>query len=426
MKKICCAGKRLVLLLVVMTLILSGIAGAQAKTTLHVIGSFYDLPQEMQWYKDWVKLHPKDELKVNTSIFPTYETTEDMIKALEAQKGKYSVMIMNSAYADWEQVRDSGLLADLSGSELLTSYVGRMYPAFQEMVYKDGKLTGIPYDAVVDASGLFCNQECWEKAGYGTEDVPTCFLDLLDFLEKWAERNKKEPTGISLMQTYLFVNFARDSYTDWLSRFYVAQYVNQCLRQGEKSVFNTPEAIAVLKRIARIGEALYECDCEDAPHPKIQWDTEGEYGFHTSWLLDDGISSNAPQYNIPCRVTADAPEIYPLRVEVLCIPQNAPKQEQALEFANFYIQRINDAVSSDDMSYETRDYLDCKSRLLTDAATSEAYREMASHMEYSHWNYEIPYAQKIQEAIRRFAAGSISAEELVVTIDESITADLGK
>ena len=44
MKKICCAGKRLVLLLAVMILILSGIAGAQAKTTLHVIGEFYDWP----------------------------------------------------------------------------------------------------------------------------------------------------------------------------------------------------------------------------------------------------------------------------------------------------------------------------------------------------------------------------------------------
>ena len=422
MKKICCAGKRLVLLLVVMTLILSGIAGAQAKTTLHVIGSFYDLPQEMQWYKDWVKLHPKDELKVNTSIFPTYETTEDMIKALEAQKGKYSVMIMNSAYADWEQVRDSGLLADLSGSELLTSYVGRMYPAFQEMVYKDGKLTGIPYDAVVDASGLFCNQECWEKAGYGTEDVPTCFLDLLDFLEKWAERNEAEPTGISLMQTYMFVNFARDSYTDWLSRFYVDQYVNQCLMQGERPVFNTPEAITILKKIAWIGEALYECDSK-VPRTEIQWDTEGEYGFHTSWLLEDGMYGS---YIIPCRVTKDAPEIYPVHMEILCIPQNAPEREQALEFVEHYIQHVNDAVPSDDMSYETRDYLEWKSQLLTDAEATDSYREMVSHMEYSHRNYEIPYAQKIQKAISKFAAGSISAEELVVIIDESITADLGK
>ena len=422
MKKICCAGKRLVLLLVVMTLILSGIAGAQAKTTLHVIGSFYDLPQEMQWYKDWVKLHPKDELKVNTSIFPTYETTEDMIKALEAQKGKYSVMIMNSAYADWEQVRDSGLLADLSGSELLTSYVGRMYPAFQEMVYKDGKLTGIPYDAVVDASGLFCNQECWEKAGYGTEDVPTCFLDLLDFLEKWAERNEAEPTGISLMQTYLFVNFARDSYTDWLSRFYVDQYVNQCLRQGERPVFNTPEAITILKKIAWIGEALYECDSK-VPRTEIQWDTEGEYGFHTSWLLEDGMYGS---YIIPCRVTKDAPEIYPVHMEILCIPQNAPEREQALEFVEHYIQHVNDAVPSDDMSYETRDYLEWKSQLLTDAEATDSYREMVSHMEYSHWNYEVPFAQKIQKAISKFAAGSITAEELVVIIDESITADLGK
>ena len=49
MKKRCYAGKRLMLLLAVMILILSGTAGAQAKTTLHVIGSFYDLPQEMQW-----------------------------------------------------------------------------------------------------------------------------------------------------------------------------------------------------------------------------------------------------------------------------------------------------------------------------------------------------------------------------------------
>ena len=71
MKKMCCAGKRLVLLLAVMILILSGIAGAQAKTTLHVIGEFYDWPKDMQWYKDWVKFHPRDELKVNTSIYPT-------------------------------------------------------------------------------------------------------------------------------------------------------------------------------------------------------------------------------------------------------------------------------------------------------------------------------------------------------------------
>ena len=303
MKKICCAGKRLVLLLAVMTLLLSEIAGAQAKTTLRVVGEFYDWPKDMQWYKDWVKLHPKDELKVNTSIYSTYQNAEELVKALEAKKGKYSVMRIQSAYADWEQVRDSGLLVDLSGSEQLTSYVRRMYPVFQEMVYKDGKLTGIPCASCVDWAGLCCNPECWEKAGYGTEDVPTCFLDLLDFLEKWAERNEAEPTGISLMQTYMFVNFARDSYTDWLSRFYVDQYVNQCLRQGERPVFNTPEAITILKKIAWIGEALYECDSK-VPRTEIQWDTEGEYGFHTSWLLEDGMYGS---YIIPCRVTKDAP-----------------------------------------------------------------------------------------------------------------------
>ena len=48
-----------------MALILSGIVCAQAKT-LRVVGEFYDLPKAMQWYKDWVKLHPRDELKVNT------------------------------------------------------------------------------------------------------------------------------------------------------------------------------------------------------------------------------------------------------------------------------------------------------------------------------------------------------------------------
>ena len=422
MKKMCCAGKRLVLFLAVMILILSGIVGAQAKTTLRVIGEFYDWPKDMQWYKDWVKLHPRDELKVNTSIYPTYQNAEELIKALEAKKGKYSVMRIESAYADWEQVRDSGLLVDLSGSEQLTSYVGRMYPVFQEMVYKDGKLTGIPCASCVDWAGLCCNPECWEKAGYGAEDVPTCFLDLLDFLEKWAERNEAEPTGISLMQTYMFVNFARDSYTDWLSRFYVDQYVNQCLMQGERPVFNTPEAITILKKIAWIGEALYECDSK-VPRTEIQWDTEGEYGFHTSWLLEDGMYGS---YIIPCRVTKDAPEIYPVHMEILCIPQNAPEREQALEFVEHYIQHVNDAVPSDDMSYETRDYLEWKSQLLTDAEATDSYREMVSHMEYSHWNYEIPFAQKIQKAISKFAAGSISAEELVVIIDESITADLGK
>ncbi len=407
--------KRLIcILLAVFALILSGIAGA--------VGEFYDLPKAMQWYKDWVKLHPRDELKVNTSIYPTYQNAEDLIKALEAKKGKYSVMRIQSVYADWEQVRDSGLLVDLSGSEQLTSYVGRMYSVFQEMVYKDGKLTGVPCASCVDWAGLCCNPECWEKAGYGTEDVPTCFLELLDFLEKWAERNEAEPTGISLMQNYMFVNFARDSYTDWLSRFYVDQYVNQCLRQGEKPVFNTPEAIATLKKIAWIGEALYECDSK-VPRTEIQWETEGEYGFHTSWLLEDGMYGS---YIIPCRVTKDAPVIYPVHMEILCIPQNAPERELALEFVEHYIQHVNDAVPSDDMSYETRDYLEWKSQLLTDAEATDSYREMVSHMEYSHRNYEIPYAQKIQKAISKFAAGSISAEELVVIIDESITADLGK
>ncbi len=426
MKKGTLWGKRMILLLAVTAMLLLEIAGAQAGT-LRVLVDCYDWPKQLEWYKGWVKQHPGDELKVKDSFLGVYQNTEEMIKALEARNAKYSVIKLPTIRADWERVRDTGLLADLSGSEYLKAFVDRMYPVFRELAYDNGRLTGIPCSAFPDNStGLSCDPSGWEKAGYGKEDVPGSFMELLDFLEGWIERNRKEPTNISVLETYMFDPYTKSSYTLVFTQLFVEQYVNQCLAQGRQPVFNTPETVAILERIARIGEGLYEIDPPEniVTVPPDDWMNWEKYA--RPFLIYNGWSHKEPDYIIPSRVTEDVPLVYPMQADILFIPQNSPKQEKALEFICHYIRLINETVPTEKMTSEAREYPEWRSMLLADEEAPEAYREMTQHMELSHWDYELPNTQKIYKAREKFAAGKISAGELAGIIDESISEEMRK
>jgi hypothetical protein len=251
-------------------------------------------------------------------------------------------------------------------------------------------------------------------------------MGLLDFLEGWIERNRKEPTNISVLETYMFDPYTKSSYTLVFTQLFVEQYVNQCLAQGRQPVFNTPETIAILERIARIGEGLYEIDPPEniVTVPPDDWMNWEKYA--RPFLIYNGWSHKEPDYIIPSRVTEDVPLVYPMQADILFIPQNSPKQEKALEFICHYIRLIDETVPTEKMTSEAREYPEWRSMLLADAEATEEYREMTQHMELSHWDYELPNTQKIYKAREQFAAGKISAGELAEIIDESIAEEMRK
>lgn len=91
---------------------------------------------------------------------------------------------MVSAAGDFAALRDAGLLLDLSGSPELAAYVDTLYPAFRDLVTKDGGVYGIPV-AATSYDGWFINKRVMNDLGLTAEEIPTNLVELMAFATRW-------------------------------------------------------------------------------------------------------------------------------------------------------------------------------------------------------------------------------------------------
>ena len=366
-----------------------------------------DLPSKIQWYIDWANEHPKIDLSTHWSFCGAFKKTTDFIDSLTAKKAKYSVFQINTMYVDWEAGKSTGLMTDLSSSHVLSSFVDGMYPSLQSLAYKDNQLVGIPCNLLPDSSsGISVVMENWNEAGFAIEDIPSSFVEFLDFLDKWCsyceENSQMEYTILGAM---MFHHYSATSYTSWLTSLYINQYFNQCIMFDEDIDFSLDSSINIINTIKDIGDRLYLFD----PAPSAK-----KYLINTSWNLYEIESS------IPCRITTDYPMAIPVHAEILYIPSNTAKQGNAMLFAEHYINHIINSIFSHDAKDDEREFARSKSLLLTSDNNSELYAQLSNSFVLSHWDYSLESSKVVKRAIQKFAAGEIDALSLAQIINSNV------
>jgi hypothetical protein len=204
--------------------------------------------------------------------------------------------------------KNAGLLADLSGSEIIRAWTDRLRPDIKKLVTtEDGKIVGLAgLDGIVIFLPVYWRQDAWDAAGLTKEDVPKSYTELLDFLEKWMERIGEKPEkSICVADTLHFGKGAKNRYVRWLLDILINTWEMQQYYAGETLNFNTPEFIALLKRTQDIGLRLSEAESiEENRQNMLQLFENYSGGDRYNAGRDYGLS-----HTVPFRITRGQPEL---------------------------------------------------------------------------------------------------------------------
>ena len=209
---------------------------------------------------------------------------------------------------DFLGTKNAGLLADLSGSEIIRAWTDRLRPDIKKLVTtEDGKIVGLAgLDGIVTFKPMYWRQDAWDAAGLTKEDVPGSYTELLDFLEKWMDRIGEKPeTNICVAGTLHFGKGAKNRYVRWLLDMLINTWEMQQYYAGETLNFNTPAFIALLKRTQDVGLRLSVAEQSDEERPNmLQLFENYSGGDRYNAGRDYGLS-----HTVPFRITSDQPEL---------------------------------------------------------------------------------------------------------------------
>lgn len=236
---------------------------------------------------------------------------------------------------DFEALKDTGLLADLSGSEIIRELTNRLRPELKALVTtEDGKILGVPDSSYPDP--LYWRQDAFDAAELGAEDVPQSYTELLDFLEKWAERVKVKPEKNVCVAAYAKLGGGPAKYNYWLLDVLIETWEMQSHYKGIPLNFDTPEFIALLKRTREVGIQLYKVEPNGKKRENMlqlfennalgSWNNSRDYGlFHT----------------VPYRITRDQPMLMKNYASIYMIREGSQWTEEC-------ITALEDLLSQDD------------------------------------------------------------------------------
>ena len=290
---------------------------------------------------------------------------------------------------------NKGYCADLSGDADLMAYVDSLYPAFRDAVMRDGKLYAIPVSAY-SYDGWFVNLTVMEDMGLTVEDLPTNFVELCAFANRWNDEWVEE------YPSYTLVSYVED-YKQQMFYWMFSGYVSYCQAENIELRFDTPvfrELMAALESLdveeLNRGANLPN---EDETNYRAGLFMEG-YGVVGSFYDPD--KPNPASMLMPMTLTADTawhPEVH---MEVLFVNPRSVHTDAALRLIKEEITHLGDTYehalrmdATDPVRYDYYDQwvanvqknLDDARKALEEADEADK-KEYESRVEVLEWNLE--------------------------------------
>ena len=269
------------------------------------------------------------------------EARLDTLEPIFSAEGSNAVDVMRLPTAvndrDFVELRDSGMLMDLSGDPAIASYVAQLYPAFCDLVTTpDGAIWAIPAETS-SYSGVFINRKAMQDLGLTQEEMPTNLVELCAFVNRWnAEFAAKYPT-------YACIEYTED--TRWyLLDMMVEMWIAHCQAQGQQIHFDDPvfrELLTALSQVeaANIDASMQQTDPEISDYKTgLFWMRCQLVGNWASYMEDF-----SDRIFIPMTLTEDTPFIATVdNVDLWVVNRNTESEEYALKLLQEIIGAVND------------------------------------------------------------------------------------
>ena len=322
-----CFGKRICALLA-FALSLTVLFSAMGETNLYLGGADKNSAE----YKLFTQNHPELTVDTETNI---YLSTDEIISAFLTGEFPFDTFVMTSSSFDLKRMFSKGYCSPLSSSAVLTEKLSEMYEPIQRLLTHDGNIYGAPFHCYVGYY-TYC-PDAWAEAGLTAEDVPTSFVEYLDFLEAWAERIRDNPEDdISVSNTFDSEQYGEHSYISYLVDRLITNHIMQCNYAGEPLRFDTPLFRELLERCQSIGTDLYLYE------PEQKADLA---------LFEDLYGMRELKHLVPLRLTSDQPVL--IKATLYTAFLNVRSQHQAL--ATEYLEDCVTCIAPEFGAYLYRD-----------------------------------------------------------------------
>ena len=264
-----------------------------------------------------------------------YSSAEELSQAMLTGDDAMDVLRMSNDDTTLATLMNKGYCADLSGDAELMAYVDSLYPAFRDAVMRDGKLCAIPVSAY-SYDGWFVNLTVMEDMGLTEEDLPTNFVELCAFANRWNDEWVEE------YPSYTLVSYVED-YKQQMFYWMFSQYLSYCQAENIELRFDTPVFRALMA-------ALESLDVEELNRgANLQNEDETNYraglfmeGYGVVGSFYDPDKPNPANMLLPMTLTADTawhPEVH---MEVMFVNPRSAHTDAALRLIKEEITHLGD------------------------------------------------------------------------------------
>lgn len=274
--------------------------------------------------------HPE----LNVTLASNYpQTMEELTTAMVSGTGSIDVFSLNTDANPVARLIDKGYAADLSGYPELMAVAGRMDVRFTESVMRDGKLYGLPVSLYTNGMGV--NADTMEKLGLTQDDLPTTWLEFLDFAANFYYDYGEENADVVLMD----LNMRRP-----LFQMICKQYVAAQLRDTGSISFDTP----LFRKLMQALEAIdfTELDPYEVMGDKV-WEGNDANEFYEKQQLFTLYSMATPRsmgqsgygrVNQPLILSLDGETepIVPVSMTVMIVNPRSTRIDQAAAYLTAY------------------------------------------------------------------------------------------
>lgn len=168
-----------------------------------------------------------------------YPTAQEFGQALLGGEEQIDLFFLDSEYMDLNALQQKGYCLDLSGSQSLNDYAGRLYPELEALGRQDGRLTMVPVHISAYMFGYH------PKVFNAMElEAPRTFFDLCDLIERWNDDLADEHAD--------FTPFRSPQIKSQMAFIALLMYADAAQQQGEEFSFTAPLLKRMLERVENL------------------------------------------------------------------------------------------------------------------------------------------------------------------------------
>lgn len=270
-----------------------------------------------------------------------YQESSAIIEGMMNRDSTNDILLLSVNSKAFDSLYQRGYLAEIDDAELKAA-IGGMYPGLQEVLLRDGEVVAVPVRLYGWIPGI--SVAGFEKIGVSREEIPTNWLDFLDFLETLSDK-LPEDGSVRIFDEYMTQEYAKNELFSAVFQSY-----KNAMPEGEIR-YNTPELQAAFEKLLNLDyEAMGLPEDDDEAEMmggSVSFYSVGDYE-RTYTLFTGSVGCTLGNfYNDfepwPLSFSADDVGVLPIDLTVAVINPFSEHRELAQEF----LRAIYDTLSED-------------------------------------------------------------------------------